>query len=124
MCDSDAWPCAQAESEQLLQQTAEAQQASFSLKGVYDVEPWVLAAQDERRLAAAQLSAILSTLTVSSSVLLTDGLFWLGTVPIAQMMWSPECWQPRTSDAWQLPSCPPSYQLSRWAASSNTDCDT
>ena len=54
----------QAESERLLQQTAEAQQATFSLKGVYDVEPWVAAAQDDRRLAAAQLSAILSTLTV------------------------------------------------------------
>ena len=54
----------QEESELLLQQTAEAQGAEFSLKGVYDVEPWVRAAQDDRRLAAAQLSAILATLKV------------------------------------------------------------
>ena len=55
----------QADSERLLQQTAEAQGTEFSLKGVYDVRAWVAAACDERRLAAAQLSAILSTLGVS-----------------------------------------------------------
>ena len=54
----------QEESEELLQQTAEAGAAEFSLKGVYDVEAWVRAVQDNRRLHAAQLSAILSTLQV------------------------------------------------------------
>ena len=51
----------------LLQQTAEAGQADFNLRGVYDVEAWVQAVQDNRRLHAAQLSAILSTLTVLHS---------------------------------------------------------
>ena len=51
---------------------------------VYDVEAWVRAVQDSRRLHAAQLSAILSTLQVVQG-LGSRGLGWRAQHAAAQL---------------------------------------
>ena len=52
----------------LLQQTAEAQQAGLVLENIYDVQPIVVAAQEERVLNTRHLNAVASTLNAAESL--------------------------------------------------------
>ena len=51
-----------------MQQTAEAQQAGLVLENVYDVQPIVVAAQEERVLNTRHLNAVASTLDAAESL--------------------------------------------------------